>query len=418
MHTTMRGNEHSEFIFAMSTGYNEDLALDMSNLHIHRQYFFSAFLAMEPSDILISLARKCGGGFVSEDVQKFIWTYCINNISDESCYVTYLKVFLKKLIKEVELTGGVVLDEFYERYAHYMASLKEDASGNQDLWTVKCITFLFHDVPSHTGQMQMVVPLRCSLNMLQGDTGCALWPSSLFLSEFILSFPEVFTRKLCFEVGSGIGLIGICLKHAKASQVILSDGDSSTLANLKLNLEMNEIANFDSSLDQSTSTSYLVRCIHLPWESANESELQQFNPDIVLGADVIYDPSCLPHLVRVLSIYLNRRITTNNRLNGTAQACDKEEDCSNGDCSGSNKVNLQVATLKSLLEEMETGPVALIASVIRNIDTFNCFLKLCCQNDLLVKDMTESIRPDNLLPYMKSYNRSDVRLLMLSYMSK
>lgn len=137
-----------------------------------------------------------------------------------------------------------------------------------------------------------------------------------------------------------------------------------------------------------------------------------------LGADVIYDPSCLPHLVRVLSIYLNRRITTNNRLNGTAQACDKEEDCSNGDCSGSNKVNLQVATLKSLLEEMETGPVALIASVIRNIDTFNCFLKLCCQNDLLVKDMTESIRPDNLLPYMKSYNRSDVRLLMLSYMSK
>lgn len=41
--------------------------------------------------------------------------------------------------------------------------------------------------------------------------------------------------------------------------MILSDGDSSTLANLKLNLEMNEIANFDSSLDQSTSTSYLVR---------------------------------------------------------------------------------------------------------------------------------------------------------------
>lgn len=138
----------------------------------------------------------------------------------------------------------------------------------------------------------------------------------------------------------------------------------------------------------------MVQCIHLPWESAKESELLEFKPDIVLGADVIYDPSCLPHLVRVLSTLLNRRKTSNN------------------------KAKSQGATLKSLIEEMETGPVALIASVIRNIDTFNCFLNLCCQNDVFVKDMTESIRPFNLLPYMESYNRPDVHLLLLSYMSK
>lgn len=93
-----------------------------------------------------------------------------------------------------------MLDEFYERYACYMASLKEDSPGKESSWVMKCISFLFHDVPGNSGQIQLVLPLQCSLNMLQGDTGCALWPSSLFLSEFILSFPEIFARKACFEV--------------------------------------------------------------------------------------------------------------------------------------------------------------------------------------------------------------------------
>ncbi|XP_056682433.1 uncharacterized protein [Spinacia oleracea] len=236
---------------------NHHQSLDMANLDLYKQYLVSAFLAMEPSDSLISLARKCGGGFISEDVQQFIWAYCINN-SEENCYVPYLKIFLKKLIDEVESTGGDVLDEFYERYAHYMVSLKEDAPGNEKAWIVKCISFFFHDVPSHPGQMQMVVPLQCSLNMLEGDTGCALWPSSLFLSEFILSCPEVFTRKSCFEVGSGVGLLGVCLKHVTASQVILTDGDASSLENLRLNLEMNKVENLDTSLDRSKSSPYMV----------------------------------------------------------------------------------------------------------------------------------------------------------------
>ncbi|MCD7471874.1 hypothetical protein HAX54_012648 [Datura stramonium] len=33
-----------------------------------------------------------------------------------------------------------------------------------------------------------------------------------------------------------------------------------------------------------------VQCLYLPWESATENELREFMPDIVLGADVIYDP--------------------------------------------------------------------------------------------------------------------------------
>jgi hypothetical protein len=45
----------------------------------------------------------------------------------------------------------------------------------------------------------LTFPLQCSINMLEGDTGCSIWPSSLFLSELILSHPELFSNKLCFE---------------------------------------------------------------------------------------------------------------------------------------------------------------------------------------------------------------------------
>ncbi|XP_057550464.1 uncharacterized protein LOC130828505 [Amaranthus tricolor] len=392
---------------------NHNLKLDMANLELAKQYLVSAFLSLEPSDCLISFERKCGCGFISKDVQEFIWTYCINN-SDYNYYAPYLKNLLKKLIKEVESSGGNVLDEFYERYADYMASLTEDAPANGSSWIVKRVSFLFNDVPSHWGQMQMVVPLQCSLNMLQGDTGCALWPSSLFLSEFILSYPEVFTKKSCFEVGSGVGLLGVCLNHVKASQVILTDGDASSLENLKLNLEMNKIENLDVSLDKSDCSLCTVQCIPLSWESAEESELWQFQPDIVLGAGVLGNPSCLPHLVKVLLILLTRRKPISSKPNSNRDT-DRKEDCSDVDSTESSKAKLESSNLKSLLEQMATGPVALIASVIRNIDTFNCFRKLCSQNNLDIRDITRSIWPFNLLPYMDSYRRSDVHLFLQSY---
>lgn len=389
----------------------------MENLNLLRQHLVAAFLAMEPPHCLISLARKCGVGSITEDVQGFIWSHCIDR-GDENCHVPYLKNFLKKLIGEVESTGGSLLDEFYERYACYMASSKEDVPGNGNSRVVKCISFLFNDVHFHSGQMQLLVRLQCSLNMLEGDTGCALWPSSLFLSEFILSFPEVFTRKSCFEVGSGVGLLGICLQHVKASKVILTDGDTSSLANLKLNLEMNGISNTDVSLDNTSSVSDVMQCIHLPWESAKESELQLFMPDIVLGADVIYDPSCLPHLIRVLSFLLTRRKSVTGVSKGNAQHPASPQynriQCYSTDNPA--QLKLEAATLESLSEELGCGPVALIASVIRNIDTFRCFLQLAHETNILVRDLTLIVKPFNLLPYMQSYNRADVRLFVLTRM--
>jgi len=60
------------------------------------------------------------------------------------------------------------------------------------------------------------------------------------------------------------------------------------------------------------------------------------------------------------------------------------------------------------------APVAYIACVIRNIETFNYFLSLGDQANLYIEDLTDSLKPMVLLPYMQSYNQADIKLLCIT----
>ncbi|KAF8394468.1 hypothetical protein HHK36_020676 [Tetracentron sinense] len=390
-------------------------------------HLLAAFLAMEPTECLISLAREYGGGSITKRVQRFIWEHCISKAAGQTNvpYNSYVKKFLKKVIVDVESNCDDVLDELYEQYANYMISLKDDSLVKGNTRVRKSISFLFpegcFDVPSCPKSMKVVVPLQCSLNMLEGDTGCSIWPSSLFLSEFVLSYPEIFCSKSCFEVGSGVGLVGISLAHVKASKVILSDGDLSSLANMKLNLKLNQLSTEDMP-ERTIQDPTLIECKCLPWESASERDLQDIRPDIILGADVIYDPLCLLHLIRILALLLkpnkcNPHQRGNNwqgsspkssYINGGRDSYAEDSSCGFGTCRGRAAYN-GASRAESLYEAMKAGRVAYIAAVIRNVDTFNYFLRLAGEAQLDVVDITGTQKPLNLLPYMQSYDRSSIR---------
>ncbi|EXC31822.1 hypothetical protein L484_020650 [Morus notabilis] len=394
-------------------------------------HLLSAFLAIEPTDSLIALARVCGEGSVTERVQRFIWSHCISE-SDGKIHAPYLKSFLKKLITEAELNDCPVLDEIYELYAHYMTQLKDGVAGKETARINKCISFIFPNeclqLSSCPKSRKLLIPLQCSLNMLEGDTGCSVWPSSLYLSECILAFPELFSNRSCFEVGSGVGLVGICLAHVKASEVILSDGDMSTLANMKVNLEASHLS-IGTDVQKTIEDPKRVKCIYLPWESAGEEQLRGFKPDIIMGADVIYDPVCLPHLVRVLGSLLNQTKPCSEKQNENRHVSLPESTCATRDIFNVAKQGNEDSSngFEAFLGKTETngassvavvvsrkGPLALIASVIRNVDTFNYFLSLIDKASLTITDLTETLKPMNLLPYMHSYKRSEIRLFIVS----
>lgn len=181
-----------------------------------------------------------------------------------------------------------------------------------------------------------------------------------------------------------------------------------------------------------------------------------------LGADIIYDPLCLPHLVRVLAILLNQKKSYSQKRNASGQGClsdrkpilsrcygpnhgnavDKDDGLhgrvnganqgngnANGDgrVNGANQVNgnangdgFGACGGKRICDGISNfgsgeGPVAYIAFVIRNADTFNRFVSLVDQANIGITDLTETHKPVNLLPYMHSYDRSSVRLLVLKY---
>ncbi|XP_056168405.1 uncharacterized protein LOC115685932 isoform X4 [Syzygium oleosum] len=293
-----------------------------------------------------------------------------------------------------------------------MTSLKDENAVKGTERALKYISFLFPDDASCEDAMvrELVVPLHCSLNMLEGDTGCSIWPASLFLSEFILSFPDMFSSKTCFEVGSGVGLVGICLTHVKASKVILSDGDLSTLSNMKLNLKMNQLSTDDDEPVSSECTDS-VKCLHLPWECASESELQGLKPDIILGADVIYDPLCLPHLVHLFSILLDK---TKSSLRFPRVGCDCAIGGSHEYSDGCDAQDVVAASDSAGNASPTEHPMAYISSVIRNADTFGHFLALVDEANLAIMDLTRTHQPASSLPYMQSYDRSSMRLFRLS----
>ncbi|KAK9084033.1 hypothetical protein Scep_030504 [Stephania cephalantha] len=423
-------------------------------------YLISAFLAMEPTDCLISIARECGGGLITEGVQRFICWHCLNQViggNNEPSGV-YVRNFLKKVIVDVESSGGEVLDELYERFAYYMTSLQENGSDGGNLRVSKTISFLFPDgcveVARYRTSNKLAVLLQCSLNILEGDTGFAVWPSSLFLSEFILTYPEIFSNKYCFEVrklmldsisslaakrvdtssesqeylkhivGSGVGLVGICLAYVKASKVVLSDGYMSTLENMKLNLELNQLTAATDMSPGTVQEANTVQCKYLQWESASVSNLQGFQPDIILGADVIYNPSCLPDLIKVLSVLLSLKKPNQIKEGCCDHLCKTR--CIDGDGDGANDSKLrlnqqrdiQCSSSRPIIRPCSNAAngsaVAYLATVIRNADTFDYFLKLADHAHLSVVDVTENQKPLNLLPYMRMYDRSSVRLLTIS----
>lgn len=58
-----------------------------------------------------------------------------------------------------------------------------------------------------------------SSNMLEGGTGCHVWPAGLWLAQWLLNNPGIVRGKRCLELGAGTGVVGAVAAQLGASQV-------------------------------------------------------------------------------------------------------------------------------------------------------------------------------------------------------
>ncbi|XP_024519201.1 protein-lysine N-methyltransferase EEF2KMT isoform X1 [Selaginella moellendorffii] len=308
----------------------------------------SAYRAMEAPSVIVSLARGFGGGCLSEQVQQVFMDRCVK---DEICRIfppssSYIRNCLKQFILAVEAESSCALDSLYDEHAALLLRIED---GNSMAYKTFSYAVPGEDKRSGT------VTLRLSLNMLEGGTGCFCWPAGVYLAELVLSYPWLIKGKRCLELGSGAGLVGVCLARQQPFELVLTDGDLSTFANLRHNLEINGIV-----LD--TDEQEKVKCRRLEWEDACSTEL--YKADIILGADIIYDTACIPHLVKVLALLL----------------------------------------------QADAGTEAILATVKRNPVTISSFCDAATQAGLEVSDVSRTMVPLKCFQGLVSFDNSDMLL--------
>ncbi|NXV23936.1 EF2KT methyltransferase, partial [Cepphus grylle] len=213
----------------------------------------------------------------------------------------YRRSFLTELIKKHESTAAEPLDELYNALADI---LNEEES-------TRC--YKNYLLPS--GEP---VTLSESVAIISGGTtGLVTWDAALQLAQWAIENNSAFRDRTVLELGSGIGFTGIVIcKTCHPKAYVFSDCHPAVLQQLAENIHLNgfilepgkthhiqtepqgqeeEAMNY-----QKTKLNPKLIVAELDWGSVTEKQLLDLQPDVVIAADVVYDPEIILALIGML----------------------------------------------------------------------------------------------------------------------
>jgi predicted nicotinamide N-methyase len=198
------------------------------------------------------------------------------------------------------------------------------------------ITFICPLITTDRGEEALTRPITCRVAPRENEVGLRLWEAAFLLSEYLLSDPDLVRSAEVYELGAGLGLVGLIAAFCGSpSGVCLTDGDAEVLRFLRHNVEVNEALGMGSpakaelrveSLDWARPADFrvmrpgpkvrqnrsygsihtiiiiiIIIIITTTTVSAALVTLKlTFGPQVVLGADLVYEEESIPDLVRVL----------------------------------------------------------------------------------------------------------------------
>ncbi|NXC77620.1 EF2KT methyltransferase, partial [Anhinga anhinga] len=209
----------------------------------------------------------------------------------------YRRSFLTELIKKHESTAAEPLDELYDALADILNE-EESTHGykNYLLPTGECVT-LSESVAIISG----------------GTTGLVTWDAALHLAEWAIENSPVFSNRTILELGSGIGFTGIAIcKTCSPKAYIFSDYHHCVLKQLTENIHLNgfvlepettrPIQTEPKGQEGEATNSHKPKLFvaELDWRSVTEKQLLDLQPDVIVAADVVYDPEIILTLIGML----------------------------------------------------------------------------------------------------------------------
>ncbi len=149
---------------------------------------------------------------------------------------------------------------------------------------------------------------------IQISTGLALWLGSEVLCQHLVDNPNLVRGKSVLELGAGLGLCGIACHYLGANRVLLTDGDTDVLENLRHNVSLNVLSGNDNNddgdddaesrgeyKDDNGSTANLhssnsISCPQLIWgtgKNASNFKKSYGLSDVMIATDCVYMPHSL-----------------------------------------------------------------------------------------------------------------------------
>ncbi|KAF8079091.1 putative methyltransferase-domain-containing protein [Lyophyllum atratum] len=267
----------------------------------------------------------------SEQYQKIFWKWAIHHLENmpptEACPCTIESVAVHdhmRVLQDFEIDARI-----YEHYLSLLPSGPAPGSehpGHRDqspqgllLQKPPAPSYVTHfrKIPQDAGLVQggeyeTVTLLESRTTIESGTTGLRTWQASFVLSQYITKHPGLLKDKRILELGSGTGFLGIIITRLQQSSspntpcsaLWLTDVNEDVLARCRDNIQMP--CNRSSSCSQ-------VHYSFLDWTDSQNHERKirlksllqnDIDADLVLGADIIFDPSLIPALTGVLHLAL------------------------------------------------------------------------------------------------------------------
>lgn len=201
----------------------------------------------------------------------------------------YRTSFLRTIIQTLESDSIEVHDSLYELYVQLLnATDKSDPPK---------YVYKHFRLPT----ANHIVSIRESPNIIsEGTTGLHSWQAAGALAEWALAANGTaeLHGKNVLELGSGTGLTGFVIgKCCQVTRIVLTDGNERVLRLLADNLE----ENFDAISTTNVTVS------PLDWFDIEQTNLlDDWKPDIILAADVVYDDSLFDALGRTVDFLFRK----------------------------------------------------------------------------------------------------------------
>ncbi|GFT33686.1 protein-lysine N-methyltransferase EEF2KMT [Nephila pilipes] len=194
--------------------------------------------------------------------------------------LSYQKFFLRCLHDSVEKFGSECSDDLMKTYTDIL-TMQDDGRVSYHSYKID-------------GNCTITLQ-ESSCIVVKNTTGLQTWEAGKYLSEWCIRNPLNFERKTVLELGSGIGLLGIVvLKFCNPLKYIFSDKSPEVLKFLSSNIKIN-IQDFNNSA---------IEQLQLFWSDVTEKEANLLLPDVILGADIVFDIDTIGSLVLALKILL------------------------------------------------------------------------------------------------------------------